>query len=163
MIEFGPADSGSRRLSLPESITRVVKYKELDLEVRYQIRFNGERLRIDSMEVLGESGITTAALTKLKIPKLLRSLVYEYNPWLHSLIASGDTNKVSLAQLYWAEYVCQGSPRLVVKNQIGKSTNTTNCYLRKFEASGLVPKDRSPAPRARHAEKQILENVGRFC
>ena len=151
MIEFGPADSGSRRLSLPESVTRVVKYKELDLEVKYQISFNGERLRVDSMEVLGASGITTAALTKLKIPKLLRSLVYEHNPWLHSLIASGDTNKVFLAQLYWAEYACQGSPRLVVKNQIGKSTNTTNYYLRKFEASGLVPKDRSPAPRVRHA------------
>lgn len=151
MIEFGPADSGARRLSLPESVTKVVTYKELDLEVKYQIIFTGERLRVESMEVSGASGITTAALTKLKIPEILRSLVYEYNPWLHNLIASGDTNKVSLSQLYWAEYACQGSPRLVVKNQIGKSTNTTNYYLRKFEASGLVPKDRSPAPRVRHA------------
>jgi hypothetical protein len=151
MIEFGPADSRSRRLSLPESVAKVVTYKELDLEVRYQISFTGERLRVESIEVSGASGITTAALTKLKIPEILRSLVYEYNPWLHNLIASGDTNKVSLAQLYWAEYACQGSPRLVVKNQIGKATNTTNYHLRKFEASGLIPKDRAPAPRARHA------------
>jgi hypothetical protein len=151
MIEFGPADSGSRRLSLPESVAKVVTHKELDLEVSYQIRFDGERLRVYSMEVISEYGVGTAALSKMKLPNMLRDLVYEYNPWLRDIVASGDTSKVSLAQLYWAEYVCLGSPRLTVQRQTGKARNTTNHRLKKLEAGGLIPKDRTRVARPRHA------------
>jgi len=151
MIEFGPADSRSRRLRFPESVTKVAIHKELDLEVRYQITFDGERLRVKSMEVISEYGVSTAALTKMKLPDMLRDLVYDYNPWLRDIVASGDTSKVSLAQLYWAEYVCLGSPRLTVQRQIGKARNTTNHHLKKFEAGGLIPKDRIRVARPRHA------------
>ena len=150
-IFFGPVGHRGRQLALPETITKVVSYRELDLEVKYHINFDGERLRVVSMEVSSEYGVGTAALTKMKLPDMLRELVYERNNWLHEILSSGDTTKVSLAQLYWAEYVCQGSPRLTVQKQIGKARNTTNHHLKKFEAGGLLPKDRARVARPRHA------------
>jgi DNA-binding transcriptional ArsR family regulator len=146
-IYFGPKNPKGRleQLKLPETAIKTIKYRALDLEVEYLIRFSGERLMVSSIKAHSDSGIATADLTKLEIPKILRDLVYEYNPELISIVASGDVDKNSLAQLYWAEYVCFGKPRELFRRQLGIARNTANYHLRRLETVGLVPKDRNPS------------------
>jgi DNA-binding transcriptional ArsR family regulator len=146
-IYFGPKNTKGRleQLRLPETTIKTVKYGALDLEVEYLIKFTGERLMVSSIKAHSDSGIATADLTKLEIPKILRDLVYEYNPELISVVASGDVDKNSLAQLYWAEYACFGKPRELFRRQLGIARNTANYHLKRLETVGLVPKDRNPS------------------
>ena len=144
-IYFGPKNPKGRleQLKLPEIAIKTIKYRTLDLEVEYLIKFIGERLFVASMKIHSDSAILSADLTKLEIPKILRDLVYEHNPELTSLIVNRDVDKFSVAQLYWAEYVCMGKPRELFRKQLGLSTNGANARLTKLATIGLVPKDRN--------------------
>jgi hypothetical protein len=144
-IYFGPkSPKGTlEQLRLPEITIKTVEYSDPEIRVDYLIKFTGERLIISSMNIHNPSGIATADLTKLQIPKVLREFVYEHNPELKSLIASRDVDKTSLAQLYWAEYACFGKPRELFREQLGVARNTANYHLKKLETVGLVPKDRA--------------------
>jgi hypothetical protein len=146
-IYFGPKNTKGRleQLRLPETTIKTVKYGALDLEVEYLIKFTGERLFVASMKIHSASGILTADLTKLEIPKILRDFVYEHNPELLSVVASRDVDKNSLAQLYWAEYACFGKPRELFRQQLGIARNTANVRLTKLATVGLIPKDRNPS------------------
>jgi hypothetical protein len=143
-IYFGPKNTGSvlEQLRLPEITTKTVEYRDSQLRVDYLIKFDGERLAVSSMKIHSDLEILTADLTKLEIPKILRNLVYEHNPELVSVIASRNVDKLSVAQLYWAEYVCMGKPRELFRKQLGLSTNGANARLRKLATLGLVPEDR---------------------
>lgn len=149
-IYFGPVNSGSAltQLRLPETITKVVKYE--NFEVEYVFNFDGSHLRVVSMKINSSTGILTQDLVRLQIPKLAREIVYEHNPELLELIKNGNTDKLTLAQLYWAEYVCQGKPREVFRAQLGIARNTANYHLRNLESMGLVPAGRERT-KARHA------------
>jgi predicted transcriptional regulator len=89
----------------------------------------------------------TSDLIRLQIPKIMREVVYEHNPELHSLIASGATDKISVSQLYWAEHVCGGRPRELFRSQLGIARTTANYHLRRFETLGLVPKTKERSTR----------------
>jgi hypothetical protein len=145
-IFFGPVNPGStlEQLRLPEVVTKEVKYAS-GLVVGYTIKFDGKILRVSSMNVTSDRpyGILISSLIKLKIPKILQDLVYEYNPEVHTLIASGEKSTEFLSQLYWAEYVCSGTPRESFRKQLSLSRNAANARLRKLEARGLVPSDRA--------------------
>ena len=144
MIYFGPINSGSslEQLSLPEEITKVVEYKDFGVKVEYLFAFDGKRLRLTSMSLVSGTEISTSLLVKLQIPRIAREVVYEHNPSLAPLIASGTKNKTFLAQLYWAEYVCDGAPREMFRRQLGIARNTANYHLTRFSTAGLIPTNR---------------------
>jgi hypothetical protein len=143
-IYFGPKNTGSvlEQLRLPEITTKTVEYRDSHLRVDYLIKFDGKHLSVASMKIHSDLEILTSDLTKLEIPKIMREIVYENNPELLSVIANRDVDKFSVAQLYWAEYVCMGKPRELFRKQLGLSTNGANARLRKLATLGLVPEDR---------------------
>lgn len=148
-VYFGPKKSGGRleQLRLPELATKTVEYKESGIKVECELKFDGTRLIVSSTTISNISGVSTADLTRLKLPKLLREYVYEHNPELSDLIKNKDVDEASLGQLYWAEYVCGGAPRDLIMTQLGIARSTANYHLKNLSKSGLVPKNRSPLPR----------------
>jgi hypothetical protein len=140
-IYFGPKNSGTKleQLRLPEVGTKTVEYKELGLRVDFRISFAGDTLVVSSIELHNPEGVSTKSLSQLEIPKYVREYVYDHNPELYSLIKSKATDQISLSQLYWAEYVCNGAPRLAFQNQLGIARSTANFHLTKLTKLGLVP------------------------
>jgi DNA-binding transcriptional ArsR family regulator len=144
-IPFGPAMKKSSQLSLPAISTRVVEYPEFGFTAEYTFTFDGNKLKLDSMaifEVLSPAGLSTDNLTKLQIPAVMREMVYAYNPILQTVIENKLTSDNAISQIYWAEYVCTGSPRKAVMNQLGIARSTANYHLKKLATAGLVPAER---------------------
>lgn len=148
-VSFGP-DNGKTTvvLELPEIARRLVEYPDLGFSAEYVFTFNGDRLKLDSMnifEVLSPNGVSTQALTKLYIPDVMREMVYAYNPVLAHDIKSKVSDEYTLAQMYWAEYVCNGSPRRTVMEVTGWSRSNANYHFKKWSDAGLIPasEDRS--------------------
>ena len=141
-VYFGPKNSGGSldQLRLPELATKTVEYKESGIKVECELKFDGTRLFVSSTTVSSISGVSTADLTRLKLPKVLREYVYEHNPELLDLIKNKDVDKLSLGQLYWAEYVCGGAPRDVVMTQLGVARTTANYHLTKLSKAGHLPR-----------------------
>jgi hypothetical protein len=146
LIKFGPVDSDGNQLSLPEMTTRLIEYPALGFRAEYTFVFDGNRLKLDSMSLIEATKpekITTYALTKLRIPEVMRDLVYSYN---HFLGAKLDTlslkDTTTLAQYYYAEFACDGSPRKVLMSYMNWSRSNANYHLKKFANAGLIPAER---------------------
>jgi hypothetical protein len=94
-------------------------------------------------ELTAKEGLSTRALTQLRIPEVMQGIVYEYNPVLATTVKRGVKTPGVLAQIYWAEFVCNGSPRKAVMEYMGWSRTNANYHLTKLEKAGLIPADRS--------------------
>lgn len=140
-IYFGPKNSGTKleQLRLPEVGTKIVEYKDLGLRAEYLLSFTGDTLVVSSINLHNSGGVSTKNLSQLEIPKYVREYVYDHNPEIYSLIKSKATDQISLSQLYWAEYVCNGAPRRAFQDQLGIARSTANFHLTKLTKLGLVP------------------------
>ena len=145
-IPFGPDTDDVIQLELPKIVTRSVDYEDLGFKVDYTFAFDGRTLKLDSMsifELTAKEGLSTRALTQLRIPEVMQGIVYEYNPVLATTVKRGVKTPGVLAQIYWAEFVCNGSPRKAVMEHMGWSRTNANYHLTKLEKAGLIPADRS--------------------
>lgn len=144
-ISFGPDTDDVIQLELPKIVTRSVDYEDLGFKADYTFTFDGRNLKLDSMtvfEVTTEEGLSTRALTQLRIPEVMQGIVYEYNPILSATVKRGEKTAGVLAQIYWAEFVCNGSPRRAVMDHMGWSRTNANYHLTKLSKAGLIPADR---------------------
>lgn len=149
LVPFGPTDADGFQLSLPAKTTWLVEYTDPDMgfSAEYTFAFDGERLRLNSMKINepGNPGgyISTDALTRLRIPKILHDVVYHYNSYLPSklnTLSLKDTT--TLAQYYYAEFACDGAPRKSLMEYMDWSRTNANYHITKFAKAGLIPENR---------------------
>lgn len=155
LVSFGPLDQASMtQLSIPETITRVVNYPALELEVEITCRFSGERLEVTNMNIRGHGTyIATAALTKLSLPQVIRAVALEAIPnvahWTNPKPEFLDGNRAFLAQVYWLEHASWGAPRTAIMELKGWSRPNTS-----FHIKGIAKEFQLPGAHAAQSEKQ---------
>lgn len=143
LVYFGPESNGDIvQLKLPAASKRLVDYDEHGFSVEYMFLFNGEKLSLVTMNVIrviNPNGISTKALTELQIPKVMRELVYAYNPTLDVAARNKNRTVEDLVQAYLAEHACSGSPRRAVIERTGWSRANANFHLKKYAKAELIP------------------------
>jgi len=144
VIPFGPVASDGYQLSLPERVTATVDYS--NFKVDYTLFFNGERMVVESVNISGvddQGFVSTRDLTQLNIPKVIRDVVYKYNSDFGGRL---DTlalkDRITLAQYYFLEFTCDGSPRKALMDYMDWSRTNANFHITKYAKAGMIPADR---------------------
>ncbi|MEV0431249.1 hypothetical protein [Micromonospora sp. NPDC050495] len=144
-IPYGPA--GDR---LPERFVALVEYETQPLRARIAASFNGaERVRADvvSVERTDGASVSPEDLTTLQLGAVMSSVVWQATrrgkgvaeQWGRSRTGPLDDAEVlTLARMYWFEYVSWGKPRLAIMAAFKLPRSTANRWIRKArEVHGL--------------------------
>lgn len=148
LVQVGPADSATGLvLRVPSSMQRLIRYRQLNLEVLLDCVFSGDRIEVVRLTIEGQGRfIATKDLTQLSLPLVIRDLAVEVIPggetWLHASTKPGTNSPRTqefIAQLYWFEHLSWGSPRNALMNYMGWSRTNSNWHIKKLAKQFRLP------------------------
>lgn len=165
LVKFGPIDQTTMtQLSIPETITRLVNYPALELEVEITCHFSGERLEVSKLNIQGcGTYIATAALTRLSLPQVIRRIALDAIPnvshWLNPKPELLDKNLAFLAQIYWLEHASWGAPRTAIMELKSWSRPNTSFHLKNIAKIFELPGAHASRKSNRNREVDMQELI----
>lgn len=148
LVPFGPVDQQTGwQLEIPKTLTRLVTYPNLDLDLLLELEFSGERVEISSVLIKGVGGyVSTRALTQLGLPLVIKHIVGSSVPGAERWSKPAKSENLNrpesieyLAQMYWFEYVGWGTPRVNIMNYMGWKRANANLQIKKIDAVHALP------------------------
>jgi hypothetical protein len=151
LVLFGNLDpKNDRKLQIPATFERRVKYVSQQLELELHCVFTGDRIEISRMVISGLGKfVGSRDLTQLSLPQVIRKIAFDVIPNSHEWteetrskdIEWGNLNAGDgfLAQLYWFEHVSWGAPRSALMSYLGCSRTTANAHIRRIAKQFDLP------------------------
>lgn len=162
MVTFGPLDQTTMtQLTIPKSMTRIVNYPELELEIELTCAFSGQRLEVTNMNIKGHGTyIATRTLTQLSLPLVIHEIAYSAIPnithWTKPRPELLDKNRAFLAQLYWLEHVSWGTPRTAIMELKKWSRPNTSFHIQNIAKEYELPGAHSKQKASREVSMEEL-------
>lgn len=137
LVQYGPSGD-----TLPAKFTAAVEYVEHPLQALITASFDGaERVKVESVMVERTDAASVAPedMTRLQLAQVMGSVVWEAsNSGRGALYQGGrrhagppdDQELLTLARMYWFEYVSWGKPRQAVMSAFEVSRMTANRWIR---------------------------------
>lgn len=166
LVPFGPLDQTSMtQLTIPETMTRLVNYPELELEIELTCAFSGERLEVTNLNIKGHGTyIATRTLTQLSLPQVIHEIAFSSIPniehWTKPTPELLSKNKAFLAQLYWLEHASWGTPRNTIMELKGWSKPNTSFHIQKIAKEfGLPGAHAKSQPKREVTMDQLVDSI----
>jgi hypothetical protein len=151
LVPFGNLDPrNDRKLEIPASFERRVKYLKHQLELELDCVFTGDRIEISKMVITGMGKfVGSRDLTQLSLPQVIRKIALDVIPNSHEWTEETRSRDIEwgklnsgdgfLAQLYWFEHVSWGAPRSALMKYLGCSRTTANTQIRRIAKQYFLP------------------------
>jgi hypothetical protein len=147
-VPYGPA--GDR---LPAQFTAEVEYKERPLRVTIDATFDGVgrvKARVVAVDRTDGESVTPQDMAATQLGAVMSSVVWKATrrPGGGTIMQGGrrdasgpltDDELLTLARMYWFEYVSWGRPRQAVMNLLELPRSTANYWIRKAREKYGLP------------------------
>lgn len=161
-ITYGPAKD-----RLPARFGAVIEYAERPLRVRIAATFDGaERVKAQVVAVERTDGqsVTPEDMTATQLGAVMDAVVWEATEH-HGVLGQGgrgrtgpptDEELLTLAQIYWREYIAWRKPRQAVMSTFELPRSTANAWIRKarekYGLPGMHASDEEVADGGQHRQ-----------